>query len=110
MPGPARKPFSKANQPAPVEKSAGWDVAREIRDRIAARRNEVLDAQFARALDQAHPQGHAAAKDLLDRIVPPESKTKVEWATDPDQMSDEQLAAIAAGRGGPSSGPAGNTN
>lgn len=70
MPGPARAPFTKDNQPPRESKSAGKDVAKEIRDIIAARRQEVLDAQFKRALDNEHPQGHAAAKDLLDRIAP----------------------------------------
>ncbi len=66
-----RPAFTPANQPAPAEKSAGWDVAKEIRERIAARRHEILEAQFARATDPAHAQGHAAATDLLNRILPP---------------------------------------
>jgi hypothetical protein len=61
-------------QPSPEAKSAGKSVAKEIRDRIAAKRNEILDAQFARALDVNHTHGHAAAKDLLDRIVPPQQE------------------------------------
>lgn len=67
-------PFGKDNNPTPEAKSAGWDVAREIRERIAARKNEILDAQFARATDVDHPQGHQAAADLLNRVMPPESR------------------------------------
>ena len=74
--GPA-KAFTADNQPAPEAKSAGKEVAAEIKAQIAARKEEILAAQFTRALDPAHPQGHAAAKDLLDRIAPPESKTDV---------------------------------
>jgi hypothetical protein len=74
--GPA-KAFTADNQPAPEAKSAGKEVAAEIKAQIAARKEEILAAQFTRALDPLHPQGHAAAKDLLDRIAPPESKTDV---------------------------------
>ena len=35
----------------------------------------ILRAQSAGALDLQHPHGFQAAKDLLDRIAPPESKT-----------------------------------
>ena len=35
----------------------------------------ILRAQLARALDLQHPHGFQAAKDLLDRVAPPESKT-----------------------------------
>jgi hypothetical protein len=75
---PARdaRPFSSTNQPDPAAKSAGWDVAREIRERIAARKNELLEAQFTRALSIEHPQGHQAAADLMNRIMPP--KTEIE--------------------------------
>ena len=41
----------------------------------------AVDA-FTRALDTAHPQGHAAAKDLLDRIAPPETKQTVSGDAD----------------------------
>ena len=74
--GPA-KAFTADNQPTGEAKSAGKEVAVEIKAQIAARKEEILAAQFTRALDTAHPQGHAAAKDLLDRIAPPESKTDV---------------------------------
>jgi hypothetical protein len=75
--GPSAPPFTADNQPAPEAKSAGKEVAAEIKAQIAARKEEILAAQFTRALDPLHPQGHAAAKDLLDRIAPPESKTDV---------------------------------
>lgn len=61
-------------QPSPEAKSAGKAVAQEIRARIAAKRNEILEAQFTRALDVNHTHGHAAAKDLLDRILPPQQE------------------------------------
>jgi hypothetical protein len=44
---------------------------------VIERLPEILEAQFARALDLSHPQGHAAAKDLLDRICPPESRQTI---------------------------------
>ena len=74
--GPA-KAFTAEQQPTGEAKSAGKEVAAEIKAQIAARKEEILEAQFTRALDPLHPQGHAAAKDLLDRIAPPESKTDV---------------------------------
>jgi len=74
---PARVPFGEAPQPAPWTKSEGRRVAAEIRATIADRRQALLDAQMARALDPAHPQGHAAAVNLLDRIMPPESKATI---------------------------------
>ena len=77
-----RVPFGEAPQPPAWSKSEGWRVAAEIRATIAERRQALLDAQMARALDPAHPQGHAAAVNLLDRIMPPESKATL--AGDPD--------------------------
>ena len=74
--GPA-KAFTAEQQPTGEAKSAGKEVAAEIKAQIAARKEEILEAQFTRALDPLHPQGHAAAKDLLDRIAPPESRTDV---------------------------------
>ena len=67
-------PFTSDKQPAPWSKAAGWAAAAEIKAEIVARKKDILDAQMARALDPAHPQGHAAAVNLLDRIMPPESK------------------------------------
>jgi len=75
MPHRPPTPFSSTNQPSPAAKSAGQAVAAEIRERIAARRHEIIDKQFERALALDHPQGHQAAKDLLDRIMPPETRT-----------------------------------
>jgi hypothetical protein len=79
---PARVPFGEAPQPPAWSKSEGWRVAAEIRATIAERRQALLDAQMTRALDPDHPQGHAAAVNLLDRIMPPESKATL--AGDPD--------------------------
>jgi len=62
-------------QPAPEAKIAGREVAAEIKARIAAHGSAILQAQLARALDLQHPHGFQAAKDLLDRVAPPESKT-----------------------------------
>ena len=69
-----RPPFGEQPQPPPWSKSAGWAAAAEIKAEIVARKKAILEAQMARALDPAHPQGHAAAVNLLDRIMPPESK------------------------------------
>jgi hypothetical protein len=74
--------FNADNQPAPEAKSAGKEVAAEIRAKIAARKDDILEAQLARATDVFHPAGHAAAVDLLNRIAPPESKQTI--AGDPD--------------------------
>lgn len=76
--GKPAKAFGANNQPAAEAKSAGHAVAAEIRERIAARKNEILDAQFDRALNLEHPQGHQAAADLLNRVMPPESKVQAE--------------------------------
>ena len=69
-----RPPFGEQPQPPAWSKAAGWAAAAEIKAEIVARKRAILDAQMARALDPAHPQGHAAAVNLLDRIMPPESK------------------------------------
>jgi len=69
-----RAAFGVAPQPPAWTKSEGRAVAAEIRRSIAERRQALLEAQMARELDPAHPQGHAAAVNLLDRIMPPESK------------------------------------
>jgi hypothetical protein len=69
--------FTPENQPAPEAKVAGKEFAAEARRRVIERLPEILEAQFARALDISHPQGHAAAKDLLDRICPPESRQTI---------------------------------
>ncbi len=99
--GPARgkgaPPIGAENQPSPEAKAAGHEVRAQILERIAARKIEIVDAQLSRAIDPLHPQGHAAAKDLLDRLLPPETKTTVAMTLNPDEMSDEELAAIAAG-------------
>ena len=78
----AAKSFAADHQPTGEAKSAGKEVAAEIRARIAAQKDAILDAQFTRALNQEHPQGHAAAKDLLDRIAPPETKQTVSGDAD----------------------------
>ena len=49
---------------------------------VAERAAEIVEAQLGRALDPLHPQGHAAAVDLLNRIMPPE--TRATLAGDPD--------------------------
>jgi hypothetical protein len=79
--GPA-KAFSADNQPLGEAKSAGHEIASVIKAQIAARKEEIIAAQFQRALDPMHPQGHAAAKDLLDRIAPPETKQTVSGDAD----------------------------
>ena len=98
--GPAKgasvaPPFAADNQPPGAAKSAGKEVAAEIRAKIAARKDDILEAQLARATDALNPSGHAAAVDLLNRIMPPVSKIELSEAT-PDQMTDEELAAIAS--------------
>ncbi len=75
--GPAhglRLPFGPGNTPTGEAKAFGRALAGEMRARIAERAGEILEAQFARALDPLHPQGHAVAVDLLNRIMPPESR------------------------------------
>jgi hypothetical protein len=79
--GPA-KAFGANNQPLGEAKSAGHEIASVIKAQIAARKEAILEAQFQRALDPMHPQGHAAAKDLLDRIAPPETKQTVSGDAD----------------------------
>ena len=83
-------------------KSLGWLVSQEglsfvpspTPDRVeiaepgsysvsfASSEAEIVEAQLGRALDPLHPQGHAAAVDLLNRIMPPE--TRATLAGDPD--------------------------
>ena len=75
--GRPRALFTQDCQPAPEAKVAGREFAAEARRRVIERLPEILEAQFARALDISHPQGHAAAKDLLDRIMPPESRQTI---------------------------------
>jgi hypothetical protein len=94
--GPA-KAFTSEQQPTGEAKSAGKEVAAEIKAQIAARKEEILAAQFTRALDTKHPQGHAAAKDLLDRIAPPTAQlehtlTRATISAEP-LTEDEWLAA-----------------
>ena len=93
--GDGRAAYTTDTQPSPDAKRAGHEVAAEIRARIAAHKDAILDAQLARAKDALNPSGHAAAVDLLNRIMPPVSKIELSEAT-PDQMTDEQLAAIAS--------------
>ena len=83
--GPARgagTPFGPENLPSGEAKAFGRAVAADFRARVAERAAEIFEAQLARALDLAHPQGHAAAVNLLDRIMPPESKATL--AGDPN--------------------------
>ena len=80
--GNGREAFTPKAQPLPEAKKAGHEVAAEIRARIAAQKDAILDAQLARATHVLHPAGHAAAVDLLNRIMPPESKQTI--AGDPD--------------------------
>lgn len=77
--GPAR-PFGAHYQPAPEAKSAGKEVAALVRARVMERAEELLAAQFERALSLQHPQGHQAAKDLLDRILPPVQRQELAGA------------------------------
>ncbi len=93
--GNGREAYTADTQPSPDAKRAGHEVAAEIRAKIAARKDEILEAQLARATDEHNPSGHAAAVDLLNRIMPPVSKIELSEAT-PDQMTDEELAAIAS--------------
>ena len=83
--GPARgmrAPFGPENRPSGEAKAFGRAVAAELRARVAERAAEIVEAQLGRALDPLHPQGHAAAVDLLNRIMPPE--TRATLAGDPD--------------------------
>ena len=80
--GDGREAFTPEAQPSPDAKRAGHEVAAEIRARIAAHKDAILDAQLARATDAQNPSGHAAAVDLLNRIMPPESKQTVSGDAD----------------------------
>ena len=80
--GNGREAYTADTQPSPDAKRAGHEVAAEIRARIAAHKDAILDAQLARATDKANPSGHAAAVDLLNRIMPPESKQTVSGDAD----------------------------
>jgi hypothetical protein len=80
--GRPRALFTPDCQPAPEAKIAGKEFAAEARRRVTEHLPEILAAQFARALDLTHPAGHAAAKDLLDRICPPESRQTLSGAPD----------------------------
>ena len=80
--GRPRALFTPDCQPAPEAKVAGKEFAAEARRRVIQHLPEILEAQFARALDLSHPSGHAAAKDLLDRICPPESRQTLSGAPD----------------------------
>jgi hypothetical protein len=95
--GPSAPPFTADNQPAPEAKSAGKEVAAEIKAKIAEHKDAILDAQLARAKDAAHPQGHAAAEALLNRIMPPTAQlehtlTRATISAEP-LTEDEWLAA-----------------
>ncbi|MCA3340722.1 MAG: hypothetical protein INF90_19595 [Roseomonas sp.] len=80
--GMRRAPFGPENRPSPEAQSAGKAVATEARARIAAHAEAIIEAQLGRALDLAHPQGHAAAKALLDVICPPETRQSLSGAPD----------------------------
>lgn len=80
--GDGRAAYTADTQPSPDAKRAGHEVAAEIRAKIAARKDEILEAQLARATDEHNPSGHAAAVDLLNRIMPPESKQTVSGDAD----------------------------
>jgi hypothetical protein len=78
----AAKSFAANHQPSGEAKSAGKEVAAEIKAKIAEHKDAILEAQLARAKDAAHPQGHAAAEALLNRIMPPETKQTVSGDAD----------------------------
>ena len=80
--GMRRAPFGPENRPSPEAQSAGKEFAAEARRRVIEHLPEILEAQFSRALDLSHPQGHAAAKALLDMIMPPESRQTLSGAPD----------------------------
>ena len=77
--GPARA-FGAHHQPSALAKIIGKEVAAEAKARIAEKAMELIEAQFQRALDLQHPQGHQAAKDLRDRRMPPERKQELTGA------------------------------
>jgi hypothetical protein len=80
--GMRRAPFGPENRPSPEAQSAGKEFAAEARRRVIEHLPEILEAQFAPAVDLQHPQGHHAAKALLDRIMPPESRQTLSGAPD----------------------------
>ena len=78
----AAKSFAADHQPPSEAKSAGKEVAAEIRAKISEHKDAILEAQLARAKDALNPSGHAAAVDLLNRIMPPETKQTVSGDAD----------------------------
>ena len=80
--GDGREAYTADTQPSPDAKRVGHEVAAEIRAKIAEHKEAILDAQLARAKDAKNPSGHAAAVDLLNRIMPPESKQTVSGDAD----------------------------
>lgn len=68
--GPAspEKSFAADNQPSPEAKAAGHDVAREVRDRIAARRFEITDRLIHNAINGTEQGSNSAAQYLLNRL------------------------------------------
>jgi hypothetical protein len=104
--GRPRALYTQDCQPAPEAKVAGREFAAEARRRVIERLPEILAAQFERALDISHPQGHAAAKDLLDRICPPETRQTIKGdgspprfviSAQPEMTADEWCATHGPG-------------
>lgn len=79
--GPAshapRASFSAENQPAPEAKAAGHDVAREVRDRIAARRFEITDRLIHNAINGTEQGSNQAGQFLINKLVPPSAAVDV---------------------------------
>ena len=81
--------------------------AAEARRIVTERMHEILEIQFARALDISHPQGHAAAVDLLNRIMPPVhrqeltgadgSPTRFVISAQPEMTAEEWCATYGPG-------------
>ena len=65
---PPREAFNAENQPSPEEKAAGHDVAKEVRDRIAARRFEITDRLIENAINGSEQGSNSAGQYLLNRL------------------------------------------
>lgn len=62
--------FSVENQPSPEAKAAGREVAAEVRERIAAKKNEIVDRLLKTAIDSKNDgASNQAGMYLINQIA-----------------------------------------
>lgn len=61
--------FSAEAQPEPEAKSAGKEVAREARERIAAKKNAILDRLIKNAIEGSESASNQAGIYLINQIA-----------------------------------------